>query len=120
MSKLIESDKNLMLIGPTGTGKSSIISDNIHKMSKKGYQINNLNFSAQATAKQTQELIIEKMTRIKKDIYVPSALNKKTIIFIDDLNMPTPEKYGAQPPIELLRNLVDHSFLYDSYIIDNF
>ena len=27
--------------------------------------------------------------------------------------MPKVEKYGAQPSIELLRHLIDHSFLYD-------
>ena len=103
----------LLLVGPTGTGKSIYL-----QMALRGLDSNewapavNVNFSARTSANITQTMIDIKLDKRRKGIYGPPP-GKHVVIFIDDLNMPQLETYGAQPPIELIRQFADHGGWYE-------
>jgi dynein heavy chain len=113
LETLVLHDKHVIMTGPTGTGKTV----NVNRHLQGGFNPLKyvpicLTFSAQTSANQVQDLLDSKFEKRRKGIFGPSA-GKKYILFVDDLNMPLKEEYGAQPPIEILRQWFDSGGWYD-------
>ncbi|XP_017758914.1 PREDICTED: dynein heavy chain 1, axonemal-like, partial [Eufriesea mexicana] len=116
---LLINESNPLCVGPTGSGKTLTITAKLSRNMPKKFICDFITFSARTTANQTQDLIDEKLIKRKKDVYGPPLLRKQ-IFFVDDLNMPALETYGAQPPIELLRQFMDFRGWYDRKEIGSF
>ena len=113
LMKLLTLNKHHVLCpGPTGTGKSINVMKYLSEELPNTFQYITISFSAQTNANQTQDTIADKLEKRRKGVFgLPSG--KEGIIFVDDLNMPKKEQYGAQPPIEIVRQILDHKGWYN-------
>jgi dynein heavy chain, axonemal len=102
----------LLLVGPTGTGKSVAILNFLKELSKEKYMMNTINFSARTSTQQVQEQIMTKLDRRRKGVFGP-PVGKYCINFIDDVAMPSRDLYGSQGPLELIRQWLDHNHWSD-------
>ncbi|KAI5076359.1 hypothetical protein GOP47_0008424 [Adiantum capillus-veneris] len=112
LQSLIEIGKHVLCVGETGTGKTLVVQDKLLNDLNQSFVPIFINFSARTSANQTQDLIDSKTEKRRKGVYGPPP-TKRFVIFVDDLNMPQREKYFAQPPIEILRQWMDHKGWYE-------
>ncbi|KAF5289736.1 hypothetical protein FQA39_LY03653 [Lamprigera yunnana] len=112
----------VLFVGPTGTGKSAIVLDHLISLPRDKFLPNIVNFSARISSSMTQEIILSKLDKRRRGVFGP-PMGKKCVLFVDDLGMPQKERWGAQPPIELLRQWLNHGYWFHRdnsvlYIVD--
>ncbi|KAL5004476.1 hypothetical protein ScPMuIL_017932 [Solemya velum] len=112
VSNLVRSFSPVMLVGPVGTGKTSVAESTITKLDSKVYSFLTVNMSAQTTSNNVQDIIESRVEKRTKGVYVPIG-GKKLLTFMDDFNMPAKDTFGSQPPLELIRLWLDYGFWYD-------
>lgn len=113
LEQLLPKGKSAFFTGVAGAGKSMIIKNVLNSLKEpKGIIPVVITFSANTTSLKTQLSLEEKLQKKRRDS-IGAQVGKKIVVFIDDVNMPSVDQFGAQPPIELLRQLLDRHGLYD-------
>jgi dynein heavy chain len=114
LEKLLQGRNNCLISGETGVGKSVIIGEFVSTLNTEFYSYTSFNFSAQTSTKNILDVFMDKdkFTKKRRNEMGPIG-NKKMVMFVDDINMPALEKFGAQPPNELLRQIIDQGGFYD-------
>jgi len=126
LDTLIGAERNVLMMGETGVGKSVIAQDFLKAASveRKGLVHTfggghaapgggfsavvpvGVMLSAQTSANNLQDVFESKLEKKRKNL-LGAPVGKRVVVFVDDLNMPQREVYGASPPIELLRQTMD-------------
>jgi len=115
MDCLLKIDKQVLFTGNTGTGKTVNVNQYLAGLPEKWVPLA-LTFSAATSANQIEDMMFQKLSKRRSRVFGP-PLGKKFVVFVDDLNMPAREKYFAQPPIEILRQWMDHGGWYDRHAL---
>ncbi|GAB9466924.1 hypothetical protein Gpo141_00004287 [Globisporangium polare] len=140
---VLDAKKPVFLTGATGSGKSVIMKHllEVHSQSFEDVSVSSptpgsptatessappaattsyghvmsiaLHFSAQTSSAVTQLSLESKFTKKRKTLLGAPVNKQLVVIFIDDINLPTVERHGAQPPIELLRQYLEFKGFYD-------
>eukprot|EP00606_Chrysophyceae_sp_TOSAG23-5_P000891 GSChrysophyteH2.ASY1.ANO1.1126.1 assembled CDS len=113
LERLMSAGNNVLFMAETGVGKSVVMNAFLNDMVAKGTTVSySMGYSAQTKPANLRDVLESKLEKKRKTLLGPPS-GKKMFLFIDDLNMPALETYGAQPPNELLRQLIDQGGFYD-------
>ncbi|OHT12593.1 Dynein heavy chain family protein [Tritrichomonas foetus] len=108
---LIKRKRPVLFLGESGCGKTSIIQNTLSSQMSSIFSIL-FTLSARTSAEQIQDLIEAKLLQKRKTLFGPPE-GKSAVLVVDDFNLPRPDTYWSQPPIEILRTIINCKGLYN-------
>lgn len=108
INELLKIKQPIILCGPPGSGKTMLINSIISR--EKKYQLVSMNFSKSTTVTHIFKCLNRHMKYVdgpKGLTLCPKDSTKALVLFCDEINLPKPDKYGAQTVILFLRLLVE-------------
>ncbi|CAD5206375.1 unnamed protein product [Bursaphelenchus okinawaensis] len=105
--------KPLVLCGPPGSGKTMTLLSALR--SQPDMDVINVNFSSSTTPElllKTFDHYCEYRRTPNGLVLAPVQIGRWLVIFCDEINLPTPDKYGTQRVISFLRQLVSQNGFY--------
>ena len=112
MNLLAGNRRAVLFVGTAGTGKSTICKSSLARMPPAQCVSQMIAFNAMTTPRALQLVMEQKLEKKAGKMFGPPG-KKRLIFFIDDINMPTPDKYGTQEANEFVRQHIDYQFWYD-------
>ncbi|KAF8367390.1 dhc-1 [Pristionchus pacificus] len=113
LSAWLSEHKPLVLCGPPGSGKTMTLLAALR--SQQDMDVVNVNFSSSTTPEllmQTLDHYCEYRRTPNGVVLAPVQLSRWLVVFCDEINLPSPDKYGTQRVISFLRQLVQMNGFY--------
>lgn len=102
--------KPLILCGPPGSGKTMTLFSALRKL--PNMEVVALNFSSATTPDliiKTFDQYCEYRKTLNGTVLSPNQIGRWLVLFCDEINLPSPDKYGTQKAISFLRQLVEQN-----------
>ena len=102
--------KPLILCGPPGSGKTMTLFSALRKL--PNMEVVGLNFSSATTPDlliKTFDQYCEYRKTLNGVVMAPTQVGRWLVLFCDEINLPSPDKYGTQRVIAFLRQLVEQN-----------
>jgi len=111
MNLLADKQRHVQFVGLAGTAKSTLVNEKLAALDED-WSSCTLFMNSKTNEWDLQIGMEGFMEKRAGKTYTPIG-NKKHIFFIDDLNMPSFDKWGTQCPLELMIQLLSERFFYD-------
>ena len=103
--------KPVLILGSTGTAKTSIILQYTNSFDNSKMLLKKVNFSSATTAGMFQTSMEADIEKRQGKTYAPPGGRLMTV-FLDDISMPEVNTWGDQPTLELVRQLIETGGFY--------